>query len=149
MERGVPLMRRPLALLLLLLAAGSADARDLVLVVRGDSPVTEMDSLTVRKLFMGFTVTAGNQQLHAIRLGGDAALESAFLQSVVGMSAPQYERRLLRMAVKQGRAAPSMLDSPTEVVGALREDTRAVGCLWADQVVGRSDLRIVRLLWRG
>lgn len=141
-------MRRLLSILLLLVAS-TAEARDLVLVVRGDSPVTEMDSLTVRKLFMGFTVTAGNQQLRAIRLDGDVALDSAFLQSVVGMSAPQYERRLLRMAVKQGRAAPIRVDSPAEVVGALREDTRTVGCLWADQVVGRSDLRIVRLLWRG
>jgi hypothetical protein len=73
---------------------------------------------------MGFTVTAGDRQLHAIRLGGDDTLDSAFLQSVVGMSAPQYERRgLLRMAVEQGRAAPSMADSPAEVVGALRDDT--------------------------
>lgn len=141
-------MRRLLATLLLL-AAGSADSRDLVLVVRADSPVMEMDSLTVRKLFMGFTVTAGNRQLHAIRLSGDAALDSAFLQSVVGMSATQYEHRLLRMAVKQGRAAPSQADSATEVVSVLRDNTNAVGCLWADQVAGRTDLRIVRLLWRG
>lgn len=141
-------MRRLVAILLLL-AAGSADARDLVLVVRADSPVTEMDSLTVRKLFMGFTVTAASRQLRAIRLSGDAALDSAFLQSVVGMSAAQYEHRLLRMAVKQGRAAPSVTDNAAELVGALREDTRVVGCLWADQVTGRNDLRIVRLLWRG
>jgi hypothetical protein len=141
-------MRRLVAILLLL-AAGSADARDLVLVVRADSPVTEMDSLTVRKLFMGFSVTAGNRPLRAIRLGGDHALDSVFLQSVVGMSATQYEHRLLRMAVKQGRAAPSVTDNAAELVGALREDTRVVGCLWADQITGRSDLRIVRLLWRG
>ncbi len=142
-------MCRLFAIVVLLLAAGSADARDLVLVVRADSPVTEMDSLTVRKLFMGFTVTAGNQQLRAVRLGGDTALDSVFLQSVVGMSAAQYEHRLLRMAVKQGRAAPSITDNATEMVGALREDVRVVGCLWADQITGRNDLRIVRLLWRG
>ena len=148
MERGVSLMRRLLAILLLLTTV-AADARDLVLVVRGDSPVTEMDSLTVRKLFMGFTVTAGNQQLYAVRLVGDDSLESAFLQSVIGMSAAQYERRLLLMAVKQGRAAPSLADSSAKVIGAIREDRRAVGCLWADQLAGHSDVRIVRLLWRG
>ncbi len=141
-------MRR-LVVLFLLLTASPANARDLVLVVRADSPVTEMDSLTVRKLFMGFTVTAGNRPLRAVRLGGDQVLDSAFLQSVVGMSATQYEHRLLRMAVKQGRAAPSVTDNPAVLVGALREDTRVVGCLWADQVTGRNDLRIVRLLWRG
>ena len=148
MERGVPLMRRLLALLLLLTTV-TADARDLVLVVRSDSPVMEMDSLTVRKLFMGFTVTAGSQSLHAVRLMGDDTLESAFLQSVIGMSAAQYERRLLLMALKQGRAAPAVENSSAQVIGAIRADHRAVGCLWADQIAGRNDLRIVRLLWRG
>lgn len=148
MERGVPLMRRLLALLLLLTTV-TAEARDLVLVVRSDSPVTEMDSLTVRKLFMGFTVTAGSQPLRAVRLMGDDTLESAFLQSVIGMSAAQYERRLLLMALKQGRAAPAVENSSAQVIGAIRADHRAVGCLWADQIAGRNDLRIVRLLWRG
>ena len=148
MERGVPLMRRLLAILLLLTTV-AADARDLVLVVRSDSPVTEMDSLTVRKLFIGFTVIAGSQPLQAVRLVGDGTLESAFLQSVIGMSAAQYERRLLLMAVKQGRAAPTVVDSSAQVIDAIRDDHRTVGCLWADQVAGRNDLRIVRLLWRG
>ena len=39
-------MRRLLAPLLLLLLAAPAQARELVLVVRADSPVIEMDSLT-------------------------------------------------------------------------------------------------------
>ena len=141
-------MRRLLAILLLLTTV-AADARDLVLVVRSDSPVTEMDSLTVRKLFIGFTVIAGSQPLQAVRLVGDGTLESAFLQSVIGMSAAQYERRLLLMAVKQGRAAPTVVDSSAQVIDAIRDDHRTVGCLWADQVAGRNDLRIVRLLWRG
>ena len=148
MERGVPLMRRLLALLLLLTTV-TADARDLVLVVHSDSPVMEMDSLTVRKLFMGFTVTASGQPLNAVRLVGDDTLESAFLQSVIGMSAAQYERRLLLMALKQGRAAPAVENSSAQVIGTIRADHRAVGCLWADQIAGRNDLRIVRLLWRG
>jgi hypothetical protein len=139
---------RALVALLLLLAAAPAGARDLVLVVRADSPLADIDSISVRKLFMGFTVTAGGQALHAVRMTGDHDLERAFHQSVVGMSEAQYERRLLRMAVRQGRAVPVIAASSTELVALLRDNRLAVGCLWADQVHGRDDLRVVRLLWR-
>jgi hypothetical protein len=141
-------MRRLLAPLLLLLLAAPAQARELVLVVRADSPVIEMDSLTVRKLFLGFSVVANARPLHAVRQDGDDHLDRAFLQAVVGMSEDQYERRLLSMAIKQGRAPPQPVHSTAEMLLVLHEDALAVGCLWADQLVGNADVRIVRLLWR-
>lgn len=149
MERAVSLMRRLLApLLLFLLAVGPTQARDLVLVVRTDSPVIEMDSLTVRKLFMGFAVAANTHSLHALRQEGDVNLDRAFLQAVVGMSEDQYGRRLLRMAIKQGREPPRTVTSTAEMLLALHEDPLAIGCMWADQILGNADVRVVRLLWR-
>lgn len=141
-------MRRLLPLLLLLVAAPVA-ARDLVLVVRADSPVANLDSLAVRKLYLGFTVMAGARELQALRLGNDRELELAFMQNVVGMSTTQYESRLLRLTLKQGRPAPRKLGTPEDMIALLARNPNAVGCLWADQLAGRDDLRIVRLLWRG
>jgi hypothetical protein len=146
-ERGVQLMRRLFPYLLLLFAT-PAEARDLVLVVRADSPVTTLDSLAVRKLYFGFVVTAGERELLAMRLAGDQAMEQAFLQNVVGMSEAQYESRLLRLTLKQGRPAPKKLTSAEEIIGILSRNPSAVGCLWADQVAGRDNLRVVKLLWR-
>jgi hypothetical protein len=143
-------MRRILPLLLLLLATPAlAAARDLVLVVRADSPVASLDSLAVRKLYLGFTVLAGSQELQALRLANDRELELAFMQNVVGMSTTQYESRLLRLTLKQGRPAPRKMATAEEMITLLARSPNAVGCLWADQLVGRDNLRIVRLLWRG
>jgi len=148
-------MQRLPTLLLPLLAAVAwllpplVHARDLVLVVRADSPVVNLDSLAVRKLYLGFTVTAGDRELKALRLANDRELEVAFMQNVVGMSTAQYESRLLRLTLKQGRPAPRRMAGPEEMIALLNRDPAAVGCLWADQVAGRDNLRVVRLLWRG
>ncbi len=131
-----------------LLLAAPLQARDLVLVVRADSPVGNLDSLAVRKLYLGFTVTAGEHALKALRLSGDRELELAFMQNVVGMSSAQYESRLLRLTLKQGRPAPRGMTNAEEMIALLARDPAAVGCLWADQVAGRDNLRVVKLLWR-
>ena len=140
-------MRRVLPLLLLLVALPT-EARDQVLVVRADSPVTELDALTVRKLYLGFTVTVGNRELRAVRLLENLEVNRAFMQNVIGMTVAQYESRLLRQVLKQGRQAPLKLDRADEVIAVVSRDPSAVGSLWADQVAGHDNLRIVRLLWR-
>ena len=145
----LPTLLLPLLAVVAWLLPPMAHARDLVLVVRVDSPIVNLDSLAVRKLYLGFTVTAGDRELKALRLANDRELEVAFMQNVVGMSAAQYENRLLRLTLKQGRPAPRRMGSPEEMIELLNRDPAAVGCLWADQVAGRDNLRVVRLLWRG
>lgn len=140
-------MRRVLTLLLLLVAV-PAQARDHVLVVRADSPVADLDSLTIRKLYLGFTVTWGNRELRPVRLLDNTELNRAFMQNVIGMTSAQYESRLLRQVLKQGRQAPLKLASADEVIAVVSRDPTAVGSLWADQVAGHDNLRVVRLLWR-
>ena len=145
----LPTLLLPLLAVVAWLLPPMVDARDLVLVVRVDSPVVNLDSLAVRKLYLGFTVAAGDRELKALRLANDRELEVAFMQNVVGMSTAQYENRLLRLTLKQGRPAPRRMGSPEEMIALLNRDPAAVGCLWADQVAGRDNLRVVRLLWRG
>ena len=140
-------MRRVVPLLLLL-AVLPAQARDHVLVVRADSPVADLDALTVRKLYLGFTVTVANRELRAVRLLENTEVNRAFMQNVIGMTTAQYESRLLRQVLKQGRQAPLKLGSADEVIAVLSRDPTAVGSLWADQVVSHDNLRVVRLLWR-
>ena len=140
-------MRRVLPLLLLLVTPAT-QARDHVLVVRADSPVTSLDSLTVRKLYLGFTVSVGERELRGVRLLDNLEMNRAFMQNVLGMSSAQYESRLLRQVLKQGRQAPLKLATADEVIAAVSRNPGTVGSLWADQLAGHDNLRVVRLLWR-
>jgi len=97
-ERRILLnMGRVLQVLILLCVAAQACAAShtLVLVVRADSNVSDLDSLTVRKLFLGLPVSVEGSLLHPVRNRSDAELDPVFLQQIVAMSQSAYDRQIL------------------------------------------------------
>jgi hypothetical protein len=152
MERGTTVKRHcPLALLLLslplcALPAWSADA--LVLVVRVDSPIQSLDSLQIRKAFVGLTVTADGSTVRPLINDSLPMLRTAFLQHIVGLSEQMYQRRTLTLALQQGRALPPAFTSQTELLRELAASPYAVTYMWLSMVQTSSQLRVVRVLWR-
>jgi hypothetical protein len=76
-------MRRALLTLVLLVGLfglAVAEQRSVVLVVRADSVVTDLDSLAVRKLFLGLPVFAKGNPLHAVRNRSDEQLDEILQQ---------------------------------------------------------------------
>src|SRR4030081_1704574 len=109
MERCVLLNMRPALLLVLLLFSGApayATTRTLVLVTSADSSVTDLDSITVRKLFLGLPVLIRGGRLHPLRIRSDAELDPIFLQQIVAMSQSTYDRQILNGVNRQGWLRP-------------------------------------------
>ena len=63
----------------------SAD-ETLVLIVSADSKVEQLDSLEVRKLFLGMTVIHNGDRLRPLRNESEPRLKDVFLQNVVSMT---------------------------------------------------------------
>ena len=143
-------MRRILAIVLILcLAAGPARpaSQSVVLVVRADSPVTEMDSVTVRKLFLGLPVLVNGKLLHPLRNRSDPLLDEIFFQQLVAMSQPSYDRQILIGVNRQGWLRPAEYNSLASVVAALAADPSAVSYMWQRDVGHNSGIRVIRVLW--
>ena len=143
-------MRRILAIVLILcLAAGPARpaSQSVVLVVRADSPVTEMDSVTVRKLFLGLPVLVNGKLLHPLRNRSDPMLDEIFFQQLVAMSQPSYDRQILIGVNRQGWLRPAEYNSLASVVAALAADPSAVSYMWQRDVGHNSGIRVIRVLW--
>src|ERR1700686_5912917 len=83
----------------------SAD-ETLVLIVSADSKVEQLDSLEVRKLFLGLTVTHNGDRLRPVLDEADARVKEIFLQNIVSMSDTTYDRNVLRLALIQGQIKP-------------------------------------------
>ncbi len=151
MERGVLLnMRRAILILLLaLLTTQNLSAADntLVLVVRADSKVADLDSITIRKLFLGFPVLIDGSLVHPVRNRSDAAMDPIFLQEVVAMSQSAYERQILTGVNRQGWLRPAEVSSTSRALEILYSDPNAVTFMWLKDVVHDSKLRAVRTLW--
>jgi hypothetical protein len=150
MERGPILtMRRALLLLVLLFGASlaSADSQSVVLVVRADSGVVDLDPLTVRKLFLGVPVLVDGSPLRAIRNRSDARLDEIFLQEIVAMSQSAYDRQILIGINRQGWVRPQEVQTNSRALERVLADPNTVTFMWQRDVAHDPKIREIRVLW--
>ena len=142
-------MRRLLviALLLCLVAPARPASQEVVLVVRADSPVTDLDSVSVRKLFLGLPVLVNGTPLHPLRNRSDPLLDEIFLQQVVAMSQSSYDRQMLIGVNRQLSLRPTEYRQVADVIAALSADPYAVSFMWNKDVAHNPGLRVIRVLW--
>lgn len=134
--------------LLLSVAALPACADDtLVLIVGADSKVDQLDSLQVRKLFLGMTVTHEGDRLRPLLNDADSRVRDIFLQNIVSMTDMTYDRRILRLALQGGRSLPAIYKDKVALINAVAADPTAVSYAWEKDVQHDRRIRILRVLW--
>jgi hypothetical protein len=135
-------------LLVLLTAATPALAGEqLVLIVSAASKIEQLDSLEVRKLFLGLTVTHDGNRLRPVLNESDDRVKQIFLQNIVSMSDITYDRRLLRLSLIQGQTQPTAYKDIALLINSVAADPSAVSYAWAEDVAHESRIRILRVLW--
>ena len=150
MERGnsVSKIAAAAVLLTLLAASGTASAADqLVLIVSAESKVEQLDSLEVRKLFLGLTVIHNGDRLRPVLDEADPRVKEIFLQNIVSMSDSTYDRSVLRLALIQGQIKPIAYKDIDLLIKAVIADPTAVSYTWAKDVAHDSRIKILRVLW--
>jgi hypothetical protein len=149
-ERGnsVSKIAAAAVLVTLLAASGTASAADqLVLIVSADSKVEQLDSLEVRKLFLGLTVIHNGDRLRPVLDEADPRVKEIFLQNIVSMSDSTYDRSVLRLALIQGQIKPIAYKDIDLLIKAVIADPTAVSYTWAKDVAHDSRIKILRVLW--
>ncbi|MDB6091514.1 MAG: hypothetical protein JWN85_4298 [Gammaproteobacteria bacterium] len=150
MERGNSVSRlAATAVLLTLLAVGTPAWADeqLVLIVSADSSIAQLDSLQLRKLFLGLTVTQNGNRLRPVLNETDPRVKEIFLQNIVSMSDITYDRSLLRLTLIQGQRQPTAYQDIALLLKAVAADPSAVSYAWAKDVAHEPRIRILRVLW--
>lgn len=120
-----------------------------VLIVGTASPVTGLDVIDIRRIFLGIPVTQGGVTLHALRNESDPTLQEVFLQNVVSMSTSAYQRRLLALVLEQGRQTPPAYTDLRQLLAVLATDAGAVSYAWESTVARHPRIRVLRVLWEG
>jgi hypothetical protein len=138
-----------LALLIQITAVPPAFADEkLVLIVSADSKVEQLDSLEVRKLFLGMTVTHNGDRLRPLLNESDSRLKEVFLQNIVSMTDITYDRRILRLALQGGRSPPVVYNHTALLLDAVAADSTAVSYAWAKDLQNYKHVKILRVLWQ-
>ena len=136
-------------LALLLLSITAAADRTVVLVTSASCPIEELDSVAVRKAYLGVAVSVGSSHIRALRLTGDAQLEEVFFQSIVAMSRKSFERRALSLALRFGTPRPIEVDNLDTALQIVRTIECSIVYAWSDELVDRNGIKILQPLWHG
>lgn len=133
--------------ILLSMEVAGAD-RQVVLVAASTSPLQNIDSLELRKIYLGFIVKREGNIVKGLRYTEDETLNSIFLQTVVAMSEKSYMRRLLSLTIRQGIPRPVEYDEFENLLKALSTNPYSVTYMWKDDAVRSSNVKILRVLWQ-
>jgi len=155
MERGAAVKLRGSAGAFLACAIGavlsfasSARAEPcLWLVVSEKSPVLELNSVQVQRLFLGLTVIVDDRRQNAVRNESDELMHRVFFQNIVFLSEAAYDRRMLALTLQQGRTPPPVVRSLPSLLELMARDPDAVSYAWAEDIARHSRLRALRVLW--
>lgn len=119
-----------------------------VLVAASSSPLDNLDSLELRKIYLGFTVKREGKTVKGLRNTEDINLNRIFLQTVVAMSEKSYENRLLSLTLRQGIPRPAEYNNIDDLLVALSTKPYSVSYMWKDDAVRSSKVKILRVLWQ-
>jgi hypothetical protein len=118
-----------------------------VLIVSAESKVEQLDSLEVRKLFLGMTVTHNGDRLRPLLNEADPRIKDIFLQNIVSMTDMTYDRRILLLALQGGRSLPTVHTNTTTLINSVAADPTAVSFAWARDVQRDKRIKVLRVLW--
>ena len=126
----------------------AAADREVVLVAASTSPLHNLDSLELRKIYLGFTVKRDGKIIKGLRNTEDENLNSIFLQTVVAMSEKSYMRRLLFLPLRKGIPRPAKYDKHEDLLAALSTKPYSISYMWKEDAVRSSQIKILRVLWQ-
>jgi len=138
-----------LALLLLCCSVLSVSARGdrVVLIVNAGGPATALDAIDIKRLFLGIPVERSGITLRSMVNNSDERIKQVFLQYVVSMSETAYQRRLLMLALAQGRSMPPVYSDNAQLLAAVAANSSAVSYAWESAALRNPRVRILRELW--
>lgn len=156
MERGHSmkhLWRRILPIALMLLAFSSSifaqqEGSQLILVTSKATGIKTLTSDEKRRLFLGVPVTKRGKRLEALINQSDPLLYQVFLQKVVFMSSPVYERHLLENVVQLGGQRPKVHNQQEALVAELHQNPGKISFIWNHKLRFYPTLVVVGETWR-
>lgn len=151
MEFGSAMRRLIRALLcsvgiLICMNAALAD-HQVVLVAAASSPLRNIDSLALRKIYLGYSVKHDGINVKGLRNTGDEALNRIFYQNVVSMSEKLYFHRTQSHTLRQGVPRPDEYHSLDELINALTGNPYSISYMWKESAEESPNIKILRVLW--
>ena len=137
-------IRRGLAVFWLGIAAPlSAAEPELVMVASEKSAIQVVSANEARKIFLGVPVLIAGREIVPVRNNTSALVHEIFLQKVVFMSAPAYERRMVAKHYRDGGDRLQAIEDHQQLVDALLADSSRISYMLREAIAATPRLKIV------
>ena len=121
--------------------------RSLLLVCSADSTLSSLSNEDIRKIFLGVPVEKDGVRITPLLNTSDSHLTEVFLQKVIFMSKPDYERQLLSRVFRLGGKRPPEYENISELINELHKSPGSVAFMWSDQVGDHNNLKSIGVVW--
>ncbi|MDO8412478.1 MAG: hypothetical protein Q7S51_01665 [Gallionellaceae bacterium] len=120
---------------------------DLVLVASNTSTIAPLTADEVRKLYLGIPIFNNGQTIKPLLNHSDGYLKEVFMQKVMFMSTPAYERQILSRVFRMGGNRPPVYTGLHTLLSALKDDPSTLSYMYSDEASAHPELKIVSTLW--
>lgn len=115
----------------------------LVLVASAHSSIRQLSPDETRKLYLGIPMLVDSQRIRPLRNNTNLKVQEMFMQKVMFMSTPAYERQILSRVFRMGGTRPLAYAELGELLKALERDPAAVTYMPRELATARPGLKIV------
>ena len=122
---------------------GHAAEPALVLVASAHSAIQRLSPDETRKLYLGIPMIVDGKRVRPLRNNTDPLVQEMFMQKVMFMSTPAYERQILSRVFRMGGTRPAAYGDMNELLKAIEADPAAVTYLTRERAAARPGLKIV------
>ena len=127
--------------------AQAAD-HDLVLVASSvSSIITPLKAAEVRKLYLGISMFNEGQIIRPLLNYSDNYLQEVFMQKVMFMSTPAYERQILSRVFRMGGNRPPVYAEIKNLLAALKDNPDTLTYMYRVEASAHPELKIINTLW--
>lgn len=146
------LFRNGLVLVLLLCLItlaiqAQSEKRRLLLVCSDDSVITSVSYADIRKIFLGIPTSINGVRVRPLINESDELITEVFLQKIIYMSRPVYERQLVMRVFRFGGQRPEVFNDLSDLVNELNQAPESVTYMWSDQISMDYKLKTLNVLW--
>jgi hypothetical protein len=119
----------------------------LVFVTSSKSTTPALTAGEIRKLYLGVTLLADGQTIKPLRNNSDDYLQEVFMQKVMFMSTPTYERQILSRVFRIGGTRPPVYNNLDKLIDALEADPSTLSYMSRKDAQATPDIKIIGNVW--
>lgn len=120
---------------------------DLVLVTSNLSTIGPLTTEEVRKLYLGVSMFHEGQTIKPLLNYSDSYVQEVFMQKVMFMSTPAYQRQILSRVFRMGGNRPPAYTGLHMLLDALKADSSTLTYMYSDEASAHPELKIISTLW--